>query len=262
MAVGDLVDREERPAYVKFERRAIEDKAESLKQGKSVSKDVDFVLVTPPYSKDRFEFKVESWFKNQEQQVSNGRTPAAYLDYWKKSYQNWKNGQDAPVNGTSIKDWSAISPAQIKNLLAINILTIEDLACANDEGRRRIGMGANDLINKAKAYLQATKDHGPLVMEVSDLKSQNEQLKGTIETLQNQIQRLTMQIQNVSSERLNLVRPDAEITVEDILEEGKEKTELELLREEYKATFGKEPHHLMRERGLKEKLGLLYGKKP
>jgi len=141
MSVNSLAKEEDRPAYVRFERRAVENKAETLKMGRSVSFDVDFALITPPYSKDLIVLKVPTFFENTERDVRNGRTPEKWMDAWKNAYQKWQNGQEVPLNGTPIKTWSAISPAQIKNLIAIGILTIEDLAQCNDEGIRRIGMG-------------------------------------------------------------------------------------------------------------------------
>ena len=260
MAVGDIIDRDERPAYVQFERRAVEDKPESEKQGLSISKDVDFVKVTPPYSKDCYVQQVDVWFKNVENNVKNNRTPQLWLDHWKQAYEAFLKGQDAPLLGTPIRDWSAISPAQIKNLIHLNILTIEDLANANDEGLKRIGMGAVELRNKARNWLQAANDHGPLVMKVTALENENNQLKGTIESLQNKIQALTQQIGNIANQNLQII-PEG-ISAEEIIESVEEKTELEILRDQYRATFGKEPHHLMRERGLKIKLGLMYGEVP
>ena len=56
MSVGELISREERPAYVRFERRPMEDKAASIREGRYVAKDVDFALVTPPYSNDCVEY--------------------------------------------------------------------------------------------------------------------------------------------------------------------------------------------------------------
>ena len=74
MSVGDILERDEdRPAYVRFERRAIKDNEASLKAGHYVSKDEDYALITPPYSKDCVVKKADKWFENVEKQVINGR---------------------------------------------------------------------------------------------------------------------------------------------------------------------------------------------
>ena len=162
MSVGELISREERPAYVRFERRPMEDKAASIREGRYVAKDVDFALVTPPYSKDCVEYKVEQWLINMERNVRDGRIPEKWADQWKASYNSWKNGQEMPLSGTPIKGWGVLSPAQQQTLIAMNCLTVEDLAGINDEGLRRIGMGAIELRDKAKNWLalHSGKLHG------------------------------------------------------------------------------------------------------
>ena len=86
-------------------------------------------------------------------------------------YERWKNGQEMPLNGTPIKTWSAISPAQIKNLIAIGILTVEDLANVNGEGLTRIGMGGQNLKKMATNWLETAADHGPVTLRVTVLGS-------------------------------------------------------------------------------------------
>jgi len=256
MAVGDVAEREERPAWVQFETRTIENKRESLKSGHYVGKDVDFVLVTPAYSKDCYEQKVELWFESVDRNVKNGRMPREWADHWRKAYQAWKQGQEIPVNGTPIKGWSVLSPSQEKMLLSLNVRTIEDLAAANDEGLRRMGMGGVDLRNKAIAWLKSSQDHGMVTQENAALLNENRQLKGTIESLEGKIKSLQQQVQNIAEVNIETFRPESGITAEDILESTQEVSDLDILREEYKKTFGKTPHHLMREKGIIAKLGL------
>jgi len=195
MSVGDILERDEdRPAYVRFELRAVKDNEASLKAGHYVSKDEEIVLIMPPYSKDCHENTVPRWLPQLDREVNNGRIPIKHKELWLEIYARWKKGLEPPVNGTSVKDWNAISPAQCQNLINAGCRSIEDLAQVNDEGMRRIGMGANDLKNKAKAWLQAAKDHGPLTEEVTQLKNQNKQLEGTIESLQEQIKRFEIRL--------------------------------------------------------------------
>ena len=86
-------DREDRPAYVRFERVAVEDKAATLKAGHYVAKDVDMALITPPYSKDVMKYKVGSWFSILEQDVRNNRIPKSWLDRYKESYEAFQKGK-------------------------------------------------------------------------------------------------------------------------------------------------------------------------
>ena len=129
MSVGDLMERDgDRPAYVQFERRAVDDKEATLKAGHYVSVDVDYALITPPYSKDQVIKKVEKWLNQVKINVKKGRVPLRHLEIWTKAYESWQNGQEIPVDGTSVREWSILSPSQCKNLISAGCLTIEDLA--------------------------------------------------------------------------------------------------------------------------------------
>ena len=263
MSVGEILERDEdRPAYVRFERRAVDDKAATLEAGHYVSRDEDYVLVTPPYSKDVVEKKVDSWFSQTAVNVKTGRVPQRHFDLWKQAYESWKNGQEMPVDGTSVKDWNTLSPAQCKNLISAGCRTIEDLSQANDEALKRIGMGAVDLKRKAKAWLQAAKDHGPLVGQVTSLQRENEQLIGSIDSLQEQITLLSRQLDREDKQAvLPPISPmesiDIGITAADITPEV-ETTEPETveksLAEQYRDKFGTKPHHRMKDSTIVQKL--------
>ena len=270
MSVGEILERDEnRPAYVRFERRAVTDSQKTLSEGHHVAKDEDYALITPPYSKDVVEKKVAAWFVSVEKNVRAGRIPQKHLDLWKESYRRWQDGQEPPVDGTPIKDWSSISPAQCKNLLNAGCRSVEDLAQANDEAMRRLGMGANDLKNKARAWLQAAKDHGPLTMQIASLEKQNEQLKGTIESLQDQIKRFEIRMDaqdgEVSQgikrtptpmERYAEVEPTAYPPLSNDIQNGavySPASELSL-SDQYQEKFGKKPHHLMKDATILKKL--------
>lgn len=252
MSVGDLLDREnDRPAYVRFETRAIPDKEATLKAGHHVSKDEDFALITPPYSKDCIEKKVESWFFQKEIDVKNGRVSPDHLLQWKKMYAAYKDGQDAPLDGVSVKEWNILSPAKCQNLINAGCRTIEDLSQANDEALRRIGMGAVDLKNKAIAYLQAAKDTSPLINQVTSLQKENEILTGSVESLQEQVTLLTRQLDSRSAQAAPIIDvPSPEvISAADVLTPSREE-----LIERYEVKYGKKPQWKMKDETILKKL--------
>ena len=265
-AIGQVLNRSDRPAYVRFERRPMEDRKATLEQGRYICKDVDFALITPPYSKDCVEKKVLAWFLELEMKVRNGRMPADWKDMYMKSYDSWKNGQEIPLNGTPIKGWGVISPAQQEMLIHINIRTVEDLAGVNDEGKARIGMGALDLKNKAIAWLAQLNDKGPLTQEMALLKNENAQLKGSLDALTEQVRKMQLQQSNpltsVPHIEQNTITawdilappiskgPEATLVTDCLLD----KTTHEGLVQAYTVKFGKKPHHRMSDKTIKEAL--------
>lgn len=221
--VGEMVDRKERPAYVRFERRAVEDKSASVREGRFVSKDLDFALVTPPYSRDVFEQVAKDWFAQMKREVAARRLPAEWYERYVDSYERWKRGEEMPLNGTPIKGWGVLSPAQQKNLITLNILTVEDLAAVNDEGIRRIGMGGSELRDRAKAWLSQTKDKGPLTMENAALKAENRALKAQLEQLDARVKDLAGRLEVIQRGGLDREqhfdpRVSASIEASDIIE--------------------------------------------
>lgn len=193
MSVGAIAERTERPAYVRFKRVAIEDKAASLAAGQFVAKNVDYALITPPYSKDVHEVKVATWLEQLKQDESNGRIAAEWVHNYREAYRLWTIGQEMPVNGTAIRGWGVISPAQQEMLIRMNVLTVEDLAGINDEGLRRIGMGAMELKSKAKGWLATLNDRGPLTQRIAALEVENASLRAIVEAQQATIERAAAQ---------------------------------------------------------------------
>lgn len=213
-------ERKERPAYVKFERVAVEDKAASVAAGRYVAKDVDMANITPPYSRDIFKMKVTDWLTNMRQDVANGRMPEEWAQNYRKAYEAWKNGQELPLNGTPIKGWGVISPAMQETLIRLNILTVEDLSTVTDEGQRAIGMGSIDLKNKAAAWLAQMNDKGSVTMKMAALEQQNAQLQGNVTTLERQVRELLAVVKTQGAvDQGAYNQPDPAISASDLLDE-------------------------------------------
>lgn len=239
MSVVGMVDMTERPPFVRFERRGAEDRNASIELGRYVEKDVDVALVTPPGSRDVMVHDVSDWLKNLQRNVAEGRMPEAWFDRYKDQYQRWRQGEELPLDGTPIKGWGVISPAQQKNLIGLNILTVEDLAKLNDEGIRRIGMGGVDLKHKANAWLRQLEDKGLLTQEHAALKAENKTLKDQLDSLTKQVEML------MQSSKSQVQAPVTNSILDDE----------DVLRNQYIAKFGKPPHHMMKPETIREKLG-------
>jgi hypothetical protein len=192
MAQSDALDMESlqpqvRPPYVAFERKAVEDRALTLSRGIMTMKDVDMVYVTPIGTRDRLEKTVEGWLEGLKMQVANGRIPQTWIVQYTQAYEAWKNGQEVPLQGTPIRGWSLLSPAQQDNIIRANVRTVEDLAQANEESLGRIGMGAVTLKETAAQWIKAQTGPGKLVQENVALKAKVAGLEVRLETLTKQI---------------------------------------------------------------------------
>lgn len=193
LAMG-LAGKAGKPAYIEFAAVAKHLPKRSEAEGRYVAVDVDMVTVRQLGAPDSSIFEVTRWLAQNKQDVTAGRLPREHADYYEKAYRYWKEGQEMPCEGTPIKGWAVISPAQADTIIRFGLRTVEQLATINGEVMQRIGMGAVDIKNKAMAWVAQAQDKGPLTMQMSALQKQNDVL-----TL-NQA-KLTEQLQALQAER-------------------------------------------------------------
>lgn len=142
-----------RPPFVQFEIRPVEDREASLKAGFYVARDEHFAIITPSGSRDRFEFIVSEWLARMRREVQSERIPGAWYDHYVAKYEAWKKGNDFEVEGTPLKTWPPISPAQLSSVASLGIRSVEDLAGASEEAIQRMGMGGRALVVRAQTWL-------------------------------------------------------------------------------------------------------------
>lgn len=154
---------EARPPYIRFERRPVERRDVV---GNVTWDDKDYILITPQGSKDVVEKQCDEYFPQLRRQVKDGQFPGSWYEAYTQTYKAWKEDQDPPIFGTSIRNWAAASPAEIKILTALGVVAVEDLAQANEEMIARIGMGGRGLKQRAKDYLEAANGIAPVVQRL------------------------------------------------------------------------------------------------
>jgi len=201
MSVMDVMNRKTVRAWVQFEQRDKEDKMATAALGKYVGTDEDFVIITPAYGKDDVHKTVTAWKDGLTAQLSEGKISQEDVNYYLARYDAWKKGLDMPLDGTPIKTWGAISPSQQKLLISVGILTVEDLSQMNDEGVRRVGMGAVELRRKANAWIAQLNDKGQLTQQMTAIETENDVLKGQVATLSEQVNKLMAMVPKETSQK-------------------------------------------------------------
>lgn len=186
--------REAQPPFVQFETRAEVDRNESEQHGKVVYKNVDYALITPAGSRDVVERVATDWLKQKERDVIDGRFSQKYLEYYKACYEEWKKGNEIPVNGSPVKHWPVVSPAEIAQLTAANVRTVEELAELTESGLALVGMGGRALRDKARAWLDSAEKHGKIAEEVANLKEDQRRKDEQISKLQGQVEELLQRL--------------------------------------------------------------------
>lgn len=187
------MSQEAKPPYVTFEVRAVEDRAASIEAGHYCVQDVHYAIITPAGTKDRIEKVAEEWLRDLEGAVREERFPAQWLQAYRHAYKVWCETQEVPLDGTSIRNWAAVSPAQAKMLLDLHIMTVEQLAEATEEAIVNMGMGGRALKAKAQAYLEASAGPGKVGAELEAMRQEIAQLKTRDEAREAELKRLQLE---------------------------------------------------------------------
>jgi hypothetical protein len=192
----------DRPCYVEFENRPVEDNEASIEQGKYVAKDVAHVIITPAGGNLVVEKIAETWLSEKRIQ----RDP--FTELYERKFDEWKKGNEIPEEGTAIKTWPVLTPGQIQVCLKANIRTVEDLSCANDSALRSIGMESRRMQRQAQAWLETASDVGKvskkldkLTVSVEDLTEENKDLRSKLEAANTQLDRLTTPVDKGASRK-------------------------------------------------------------
>jgi hypothetical protein len=146
--------------YVRFYKRAVEDKTESEKQGRPVFKDKPYI-----------EIIVAGDPKNIVDRPANPLDEAAYPGAWAA----FKAGAEQQ-QGFPLKDWAACTRSQVEELAAFKVYTVEQLANTADVHLRGIGPFLA-LRQKARDWLEAAAKNAP----IADLQAQVESLRKQLE---------------------------------------------------------------------------------
>lgn len=128
---------------LRFFTEAVELPGESAKEGRSVFVNRDFVGITNPGSRDEV--------------IRRAEDKAREDDFIAWAYRKWKTTQEQPVSGTPLDTVPFLNKAQVAELRAINVATLEQLAELPDTAKQRM-MGSVALQKKAKAYMESAKD--------------------------------------------------------------------------------------------------------
>lgn len=168
--------------YVEFYMHPVPDKAETLKQGRPIHKEVAYVMIMIPGDKGAIVRRPVR--TGQDKNHDNNRFHNEYVAF----VQN----KDAPVDGMLLEHWKELNSAQVMDLQHIGIKTVEHLAELNDTVVQKF-MGLADLKNRARKHL-ATSSRGASkkLLEAELEKRDNDMatMRGVMEAMQEELAQL------------------------------------------------------------------------
>lgn len=95
-------------------------------------------------------------------------TKTTYSDRFPEDYDRWKQGQGAALTGTALKHAPFLSKAEVSNLAASNVFTIEQLAEMGGAPLRSLGQSGRKWQQQALAYLKAATGTRDVTAEAAE----------------------------------------------------------------------------------------------
>lgn len=192
-----------RPPYIEFEQRPVEKRnlAPPLGDGMSNYVPVDYIIVTPPGSKDQLEQEVIPYFINLRKLVKDQMFPPSWLEEYERAYDSWKKDNSFTMDGTPIRVWPGATAAEVKVLLQANIRTVEDLAQANEQAIGRLGMGGRALKQRAVDWFAAKLNGGDLVQQLGAMRHALDEQQKRMESLVETNKKQAAQIESMLQQR-------------------------------------------------------------
>lgn len=159
--------------YVEFMREPVLHPGRSKEAGRAVYEERDFVRIHVPGDKSSVVI--------QPMNEMN-------LIRFRSRYDKWKAGQAEAVSGTPLTALPAMTPAKVEEYKFFKIVTVEQLADANDQLGQKF-MSFHSDKQAAKRFIEATKGNAPVEAMNAELQKRDaeiENLKTMVEALQAQ----------------------------------------------------------------------------
>lgn len=109
---------------------------------------------------------IEIKIRGQDKQIVVEEVKETHKQRFPRAYAAFAAGKPMPVIGTPIEMLPGMGPSVAHHLKGINVRTVEDLAAINDEtALQNIGMGARDMVKRAKAWIEG---QAPKTIELAE----------------------------------------------------------------------------------------------
>lgn len=155
--------KEDHKLLVTFFLEPVQDAEKTLKEGRPIFSDEEFVRIMVPGDKT---------------QIVVRQAHAEDKSRFHKQYEKFKAGVSQAQTGTPLEKWPMVTRAQCEELKFFGVHTVESLANVDDVHAQKF-MGINMLRSRARDYLEAAKSNQPS----AELRAALEDRDNTIETM-------------------------------------------------------------------------------
>jgi hypothetical protein len=148
-----------------FRMEAKQNKAKTITEGRPIFDQIPFVTIISP---------------GDNKNVPDTKVLEEHRQRWPKQWEAFEKGLEQPINGTPINQWPILNNAQVAELKALNIYTIEDVASLSDGGTQQV-TGLMTLKQQAIAHLATSKDDGVIYEALDKVEKLTEQMEAMLQ---------------------------------------------------------------------------------
>lgn len=170
---GQIPEQDQR-LTVQFSMEPVEIHEKSVKEGRPIFEEQEFVTIYVPGDKDNVVFR-----------------PVRNSDKvrFRDKYRAFKEGQTEPETGTPLASLPFMSKAQVLELNYFGVRTAEQLITMNDQNGQKI-MGWQQLKSRVKTFLDAAAGAAPAEKLQSELSKRDNEIEALRRMLEEQGKRL------------------------------------------------------------------------
>jgi len=147
---------------VKFHKKAIHNKFKSEQENRQVYEDVDWINIKIPGDKTS---EVSRKVREDDK------------ERFEVQWENYQGREEAKLNGVPLDALPGISPAQVANLKALKVETVEQLANLHEKAIKNLFEG-RDLVKRAEKFLKGDSYSKELEKKVEELEEKIKLLEG------------------------------------------------------------------------------------
>ncbi len=173
------MNQEDAVLAVRFYQREVENEYLTNEEGRPIKYMADFVRIEIPGN-------VLSIIDTFATDIHKKRFPIQWAQFL-----NDKSAE-TDVQGTLLRDWSLLTPAQATELRHFKFYTVEQIANATDQQIQTIGMLVGmspfSFRDKARAFLAAAKDSSVVMAQAEEIRRRDQEIADLKEQMQRLIQ--------------------------------------------------------------------------
>lgn len=177
----------------RFYVRPVQNNFKSQQAGRPIFEDQEFVEIHVP---------------GDRKTVVDTHVKEEHRRRWPRAYAAFKEGREAPLEGTALSEWAGITASQVEELRFSKVLTVEQLAALSDDQlNKTIAMGGFKLRASAQRFLEQATGSAPM----ERLAAENEVLKATLDETNRTLTALQAEVARLSAKAAEPSAPPPQV---------------------------------------------------